>query len=197
MRQEPANNHQLHAEEKTTTSSSSSGDRAPRRSRRGSRRRQEPEGSGLKGDTSHLWKQAEADADDVPDGPGTEISRTNPDSAFGLARYWADACLAKGWLTGRKERIVRKHMALWRRAGASADTIRAMVDLFVADPEYANTDHRWKRFVANAESLQSRVQARDGFGRDETGEHGDDGSWIDRLPADWREELLAEAEDVA
>ena len=126
--------------------------------------------------------------------PTRHVHRPKKDTAGGLACYWCveTAKHSGGSLEPNEEAIVGSHFKRWLDKDASPEVLRAMVDLFFADPEMAGSTHRWKRFVANAESLRQRVAQQP---RSRTA--GRANEFVTKLPEEVRRRIEREAEDVA
>lgn len=120
--------------------------------------------------------------------PAEHIHHPQKRDASGLACYWAQALEKVSSLEANEEAKVGRFFKLWLERGADVVVLRKMIDLFFADPQYADSTHRWRRFVSNAESLRQRVAAK---GSADTPKPTKSFDWLDSLPAYMREEVLS------
>lgn len=134
-------------------------------------------------------KEADEPEDDHP----RRRRQQGPDTAWGLNGYYRDKVFhaGEGFLGNTNDGALRKFFAAAKRSGITADTVRAMIDVFVADERLFTKAKaaRWRVFIANAENLRQRVtQAQheatkwDGAEDDDTG-----------IPQHLLDEILAEA----
>lgn len=122
--------------------------------------------------------------------PAEHIHAPRRRNAGGLACYWGEALEKVGSLEKSEEAIVGKFFKEWLGRGADLDMLRAMIDVFFADPELSGSSHRWKRFVSNAETIHTRVMRNFSVtvpGVDEETEFGfdvpDADAWLEELGA--------------
>jgi len=137
---------------KTTTSS--------RSSRRAARAREEHEAEWSDPAAEVFAKEQEPD--DSEPGARPRVARNHgPDSAWGLNGYYRNKVFlaGQGRVGNTNDGAMRKFFAEARRVGVRPETLRAMVDAFVEDPQLFNKarTHRWKVFIANAPLLQERA----------------------------------------
>lgn len=148
-----ANRHQMPVQGTTS-------EQAPREQRKPSafrtRRAAAAEEAAVGDPVASVWEKPPAEEDQPK--PRSQRQR-NPDSAGGLAQYWAQEVLVKmARVGGRREDIVRRFMAEWLRRGVDPAVLHKMVDIYTADPSLREAEVPWKVFVSKAEMLQRKAE---------------------------------------
>lgn len=105
--------------------------------------------------------------------PRAGLRRAKPDSAMGLAWSFRDAVYADGEVYGLDAEAMRalaSHIKRWMsQDGQTPATIRSMIELFVADPQYrGNGMYAWRAFVRRYPEMASRIAADGLAGRSRT-----------------------------
>lgn len=97
--------------------------------------------------------------EDEEPAPRRQRPARSPDSAGGLAHFWAEEVLVKGKrVGGRREDIARKFLAAWIRRGVPPAVLREMIKIFCADRQLLDSATPWKTFVSHAPTLQQKAE---------------------------------------
>jgi hypothetical protein len=135
---------------------------------------------------------AKQQVDDDGDRPDKPKRTQGPDSAWSLNGYYREQVFlaGKGRVGNTNDGAMRRFFAEAKRAGVPADTLRGMVDAFVADDRLFNKTRtsRWRVFIANASTLQQWAEQSAETATDRTGEDE-----ISGVPQHILDAILAEA----